>query len=81
MHPAGVLVIPADVARCTSCAAPLLRAGARFCADCGAAQPNAQAAPSRRIFCDQCGRPMRDGAQFCVHCGATTPALVGTFKH
>jgi len=69
-----VVVIPADVARCNSCDAPLLRAGARFCADCGAAQPVVQIAPQSRIFCDQCGRPMRAGAQFCTHCGATTPA-------
>jgi Ca-activated chloride channel homolog len=68
----SVVAIPADVARCTSCDAPLLRAGARFCADCGAAQPSAPTTP-RRIFCDQCGRPMRDGAQFCAHCGTTTP--------
>jgi VWFA-related protein len=69
----NVVVIPADVARCTSCDAPLLRAGARFCADCGAAQPVAPVAAARRIFCDQCGRPLRDGAQFCAHCGTTTP--------
>jgi Ca-activated chloride channel homolog len=77
----SVVVIPADVARCTSCDAPLLRAGARFCADCGAAQPAAPVASSRRIFCDQCGRPMRDGAHFCAHCGTTTPAPVGRFEH
>ena len=70
----SVVVIPADVGRCSSCDAPLLRAGARFCADCGSAQPSAQVAPSRRIFCDQCGRSMREGAQFCAHCGTTTPA-------
>jgi hypothetical protein len=69
----NVVVIPADVARCTSCDAPLLRAGARFCADCGAAQQPAQVAQLRRIFCDQCGRPMRDGAHFCAHCGTSTP--------
>jgi VWFA-related protein len=74
VQPPSVVVIPSDVARCTTCDAPLLRAGARFCADCGAAQPAPQAAPTRRIFCDQCGRPMRDGAQFCADCGATTPA-------
>jgi VWFA-related protein len=74
VQPAGLLVIPADVARCTSCDAPLLRARARFCAECGAAQPALQVEPPRRIFCDQCGRPMRDGAQFCSHCGTTTPA-------
>ncbi len=70
----SVMVIPADVDRCTSCDAALLRAGARFCADCGAAQPATRIEPLRRIFCDQCGRPMRDGAQFCAHCGTTTPA-------
>jgi VWFA-related protein len=75
MQAPGVVVIPGDAARCSSCDAPLLRAGARFCADCGAAQPAPQIAPQRRIFCDQCGRPMRDGAQFCAHCGATTPAV------
>jgi Ca-activated chloride channel family protein len=77
MQPASV-VIPADVARCTSCDAPLLRAGARFCADCGAAQPAAPIAPQRRIFCDQCGRPMRDRAQFCDHCGTTSAVRLET---
>jgi Ca-activated chloride channel family protein len=77
MQPAGLVVIPADVARCTSCDAALLRAGARFCAECGAAQT---VEPLRRIFCDQCGRPMRDRAQFCSHCGMTTPAPVGRFE-
>jgi VWFA-related protein len=76
VQPRSVVVIPSDVARCTACDAPLLRAGARFCADCGAAQPSTQAAPPRRIFCDQCGRPVGDGAQFCSHCGATTPGLL-----
>ena len=75
LRPPSVVVIPSDVARCTTCDAPLQRAQARFCADCGAAQPAPQIEPLRRIFCDQCGRPMRDGAQFCSHCGATTPAV------
>ena len=74
----SVVVIPADVARCTSCDAPLLRAGARFCADCGAAQPSAHVAAPRRIFCDQCGRPMRDRAQFCDHCGTTSAVRLET---
>jgi Ca-activated chloride channel family protein len=73
VRPASVVVIPSDVARCTTCDTPLMRAGARFCADCGAAQPAPRIEPPRRIFCDQCGRPMRDGAHFCSHCGATTP--------
>jgi VWFA-related protein len=67
----SVVVLPPDVARCQSCDAALLRAGARFCAECGASQV-AEAAP-RRYFCDQCGRPMRAGAQFCASCGATAP--------
>ena len=77
----NVVVIAADAARCISCDAALLRAGARFCAECGAAQPAAQVAPPRRIFCDQCGRPMRDEAAFCAHCGATIPvaAMRDTF--
>jgi Ca-activated chloride channel family protein len=78
VRPPSVVVIPSDVARCTTCDAPLMRAGARFCAECGAAQPTPQIEPPRRIFCDQCGRPMRDGAHFCSHCGATTP--VGTLN-
>jgi Ca-activated chloride channel homolog len=78
MQPAGVVVIPADVARCTSCDAALLRAGARFCAECGAAQLVAPVEPLRRIFCDQCGRPMRDRAQFCSHCGTTSAVKLET---
>jgi len=72
MQSARVVVIPVDVARCTSCDAPLLRADVRFCAECGTAQPARQVASLRRSFCDQCGRPMRAGAQFCAHCGTTS---------
>jgi VWFA-related protein len=71
VQPHSVVVIPPDLPRCRSCDAPLLRAGARFCAECGAAQDAEPSAPARRVFCDQCGRPMRSGAQFCSHCGAT----------
>ncbi len=73
MQAPSIVVIPTDATRCTSCDAPLLRAGARFCADCGAAQPAPPISPQRRIFCDQCGRSLGNGAQFCAHCGATTP--------
>jgi Ca-activated chloride channel homolog len=69
----SVVVIPPDVPRCCSCDAPLLRAGARFCAECGAPQAIEPTLQPSRIFCDQCGRPMRAGAQFCSHCGATAP--------
>jgi predicted amidophosphoribosyltransferase len=34
-------------------------------------QPTSQLTASRRIFCDQCGRPLRGAAHFCSHCGAT----------
>lgn len=64
------VVLPPDLPRCTSCDAPLLRAGARFCAECGAAQPAADTS-AKRAFCDQCGRPLRAGARFCTNCGAT----------
>jgi VWFA-related protein len=72
-QPASVVVIPPDVTRCTTCDAPLLRAGARFCAECGASQEASPAATPRRVFCDQCGRPMRSASHFCSHCGATAP--------
>jgi VWFA-related protein len=75
VQPTGVVVIPGDVARCTSCDAALLRAGARFCAECGAAQTARPVEAQSRIFCDQCGRPMRQGAQFCSNCGTTSPVL------
>jgi len=77
MQPASVLVIPSDIARCQDCDAPLLRAGARFCSECGTPQPAPAVVSLRRVFCDQCGRPLRDGAQFCSHCGATV--VVGGF--
>jgi VWFA-related protein len=78
MQPLGVVVIPPDVARCQACDAPLLRTGARFCSECGAQQPIAPAEPLRRIFCDQCGRPLRAGAHFCSHCGATAAVKLET---
>ncbi|KPV46695.1 hypothetical protein SE17_43055, partial [Kouleothrix aurantiaca] len=56
-----------------SCDAPLLRPGARFCAECGRPQTG-ELTGERRVFCDQCGRPMRAGAHFCAHCGATALA-------
>jgi VWFA-related protein len=80
LQPHSVVVIPPDVPRCRSCDAPLLRAGARFCAECGAPQAIEPAARPSRIFCDQCGRPMREGAQFCAHCGATAPVMVGAWN-
>jgi Ca-activated chloride channel family protein len=76
MQPAGLVVIPPDVAHCGACDAPLLVAGAHFCSACGAAQAAQSEAP-RRVFCDQCGRPMRAGAHFCSSCGAHAVAIVG----
>ena len=69
----AVQVLPGDTARCLNCDAPLLRPGARFCAECGRPQTS-ELAGERRVFCDQCGRPMRAGAHFCAHCGATALA-------
>jgi VWFA-related protein len=72
--------IPAvNAPSCRACAAPLAAPDARFCMVCGADQTGATASPrteraqGRRIFCDQCGRPMRAGARFCSACGATAP--------
>jgi Ca-activated chloride channel family protein len=56
---------------CAHCGAAL-RAGARFCNQCGGAQP--AASPPPRSFCDQCGRPMLAGTRFCMECGAEMPA-------
>lgn len=55
---------------CRACDRPLLRAEARFCSACGASQADP---PARRIFCDQCGRPIADGAHFCSICGTSSP--------
>ncbi len=68
----SIVVLPPDLPHCSSCDAPLLRVGARFCAECGAAQMP-EPAVATRSFCDQCGRPMRAGANFCAGCGATKP--------
>ena len=75
----GATVFATGAPRCRACAAPLAGPGARFCMACGAAQ--ADTAPTlrveggagRRLFCDQCGRPLREGARFCAMCGATAP--------
>ncbi|HEY7600615.1 MAG TPA: zinc-ribbon domain-containing protein, partial [Candidatus Limnocylindrales bacterium] len=81
LQPAGgTTILAAGAPRCRACAAPLAGADARFCMVCGVAQDGAMPAPTRtaraagqRIFCDQCGRPLREGARFCAMCGATTP--------
>jgi Ca-activated chloride channel family protein len=85
-QPAGTTFVAADVPRCKACGAPLAPVDVRFCMACGATQDDGQATPGlalrqvqepraagRRIFCDQCGRPMRGGARFCSACGATAP--------
>jgi Ca-activated chloride channel family protein len=73
-QPSGVMVVSSDVPRCQSCDAALLRLGARFCNVCGAPQ---EAVTAQRIFCDQCGRPMRTGAHFCSTCGTSAPFPTG----
>ncbi|MDI7276810.1 MAG: zinc ribbon domain-containing protein [Anaerolineae bacterium] len=46
--------------RCPACSR-YVRVGARFCQNCGAAQP---------FLCPQCGRPLRAQARYCDGCGA-----------
>lgn len=58
------------VVRCQVCDALLDGADAAFCVDCGASQVPPRA--DERVFCDQCGRAVRDGARFCSRCGAQT---------
>lgn len=57
---------------CPNCGKPL-RAGARFCGNCGAtlpapARPAVPPPPSATI-CPHCGKPIREGARFCGSCG------------
>ncbi len=57
---------------CPNCGKPL-RAGARFCGNCGAtlpapARPAAPPPPSD-TSCPHCGKPIREGARFCGSCG------------
>ncbi len=70
LQPADITVLPPAVAHCQVCDAALVGAHARFCSACGAPQTPE---PSRRVFCDQCGRPLRSGARFCSTCGTTAP--------
>jgi hypothetical protein len=78
----GATVFATGAARCRACAALLAGPDARFCMACGAAQGNAapatrpERAAGQRMFCDQCGRPLREGARFCAMCGATAPLPV-----
>jgi hypothetical protein len=77
LQPAGIGVILPDIPHCRVCDAALAQPDARFCDQCGAAQEMPQTAPGRRVFCDQCGRPLRDQARFCSTCGATVPQGLG----
>jgi Ca-activated chloride channel homolog len=78
----GTTILSASAPSCRACAAPLAPPDAPFCMVCGAAQNVSRTAArpervaGRRLFCDQCGRPMRDGARFCAMCGATSPLPV-----
>jgi VWFA-related protein len=78
----GATVLATGSGSCRACAAPLAGPDARFCMACGAAQTAAaptlrvERAAGRRLFCDQCGRPLREGARFCAMCGATAPLSV-----
>ncbi|MCR4407844.1 MAG: zinc ribbon domain-containing protein [Anaerolineae bacterium] len=48
-----------SAARCPSCGQPV-RAGAKFCDNCGA---------PLQLACPQCGAALRPGAKFCDSCG------------
>lgn len=73
-HASTVQVTPAppvaSTTTCWQCSKPV-RPGARFCANCRAAQPQATppvvaAAPTA---CPQCGNALKPGAKFCGRCG------------
>lgn len=46
---------------CPSCGAPVA-AGAKFCSNCGQAQPQVK-------FCPECGTRCEAGSKFCMNCG------------
>lgn len=78
-HPSTITVLPPDLPHCSTCDAPLTSPNARFCSMCGATQQQAaQTVQERRVFCDQCGKPLRPGARFCPSCGtaAVVPELM-----
>jgi VWFA-related protein len=78
-HPSTITVLPPDLPHCSTCDAPLTSSDARFCSMCGATQQQAvQTLHERRVFCDQCGKPLRPGARFCPSCGtaAVVPELM-----
>jgi hypothetical protein len=54
-------------AACSKCQTTLA-AGAKFCAQCGSAAPQASAPGPR--FCAQCGGALGAGARFCAGCGS-----------
>lgn len=58
--PVAPAAAPKAQARCPSCNQPV-RAGARFCDNCGA---------SLVLACAKCGAELRPGAKFCDSCGA-----------
>ena len=53
------------IAVCGGCGARM-DAGAKFCAECGAASAAAQATPK---FCSGCGAKLEPGGKFCPECG------------
>ncbi len=71
---------------CPNCGKPL-RAGARFCGNCGATLPAStrpgasqvgSAPPLSDVNCPHCGKPVRQGARFCSNCGKSIDAPVET---
>ena len=62
--------------RCPVCGEPV-KAGDRFCMNCGATIPEDAApaqAPAQRVFCMNCGNPLNPGDKFCMKCGQRTDA-------
>ena len=59
-----VAAAPAMQVACASCQTPNA-AGAKFCANCGTAMPQAK-------FCASCGTSLAPGAKFCADCGTPT---------
>lgn len=68
------IAAPVATTACIHCGATL-RARARFCNSCGAAQAGRPATP--QVFCDQCGQPMLARSRFCMECGAAAESVRG----
>jgi len=59
---------PPAASVCVKCGEPL-RAGAKFCAKCGAIQNTPSGVKLAAANCPRCGNPVNPGAKFCNRCG------------